>query len=80
MELTCNLQAIDSLSRARYDELRTQLGRSVISCSERADGYLVKLDERIISRGQLAEWMSMEQLCCPFLSLGIEPARSGCWN
>ena len=34
MGLTCNLQAIDSASRARYDELRAQLSDAVISCSE----------------------------------------------
>ena len=77
MALTCNLQAIDSPSRVRYHELLARLGGAVISCSELGDGYLVKLNEQLISRAQLTEWMSMERLCCPFLSLEMEPAHSG---
>ena len=77
MGLTCNLQAIDSTSRARYDELRARLGSAVISCSDLMSGYLIKLNERIISHAELTEWMSMERLCCPFLSLEIERGAAG---
>jgi len=77
VELTCNLQAIDSASRVRYDELRARLGAAVISWSELADGYLIQLDGTLVTHIQLTEWIGMERLCCPFLSLEMEPAQSG---
>lgn len=77
MELTCNLQTIDSASRVRYDDLRARLGAAVISWSELADGYLIQLDETLITQIQLTQWIGMERLCCPFLSLEMEPTQSG---
>jgi hypothetical protein len=77
VELTCNLQAIDSASRVRYDELRARVGAAVISWSELADGYLIQLDGTLVTHIQLKQWMGMERLCCPFLSLEMEPAQSG---
>ena len=77
MELTCNLLAINSTTRSRYDALRRRLGTVVISYSELADGYAFQLDERLISHRELSEWMSMERLCCPFLLLEVEPVESG---
>ena len=73
--LTCNLIAIDSAARARYDTLRGRLGAAVISYSELPDGDVFQLDERLISHRDLSEWMSMEQLCCPFLLLEVEPVE-----
>lgn len=77
MEQTCDRHAIDSATRARYDALRGRLGAAVISYSELPDGYVIQLDERLISHRDLTEWMSMEQLCCPFLLLEVEPVESG---
>jgi hypothetical protein len=69
VKLTCNHLAIDSETRIRYEALRNRLDMAGISCSELADGYVFQLDERLISCRELSEWMRIERLCCPFLSL-----------
>jgi hypothetical protein len=77
MELLCNLQAIDSTARSRYHTIRTQVCAAVISFDGLADGYVLRLDERPVGHRELSEWMRMEQLCCPFLSLKLAPVQPG---
>jgi hypothetical protein len=35
------------------------------------DGYTFKLDSKAISLPEVSEWISMERLCCPFLTLQL---------
>jgi hypothetical protein len=67
----CNLKAISAADRPRYNELVKRIRASVRSRSEIADGYTYHLDDKTVSLIEAAEWMSMERLCCPFLSLKI---------
>jgi hypothetical protein len=41
-------------------------------------GYAFKLDGKAISLAEVAEWISMERLCCPFLTLQLSASgKSG---
>lgn len=71
MDVNCNLQAIDSTTRSRYGALSAQVCAAMISYGDLTDGYVLRLDERSIGHRELSEWMRMEQLCCPFLSLEL---------
>lgn len=43
--------------------------------SEISNGYWFRLDSRKITLPEAAEWISMERMCCPFLTLQL--AASG---
>jgi hypothetical protein len=39
--------------------------------SEIANGYSFRLDSNTITLPEVAEWITMERLCCPFLTLQL---------
>jgi hypothetical protein len=67
----CNLKAITADERPRYHELMKRLRLAVRNRSEIANGYTFKLDSKAITLPEAAEWISMERLCCPFLTLQL---------
>ncbi len=69
--LACNLKAIAAAERPRYDDLMKRLRASVSKRVENADGYAFNLTGRTISLRDVAEWISMERLCCPFLTFQL---------
>ena len=64
--------------RPRYDHLTKRLRLAIRNRSEIRDGYRFKLDGRAFSLPEVADWISMERLCCPFLTfqLSISGNRS----
>jgi hypothetical protein len=73
-QLACDLSAISPGHRMRYHELRARLRAALISWREIGGGYALRLNDERISREELSEWIKMEGLCCPWLSLETEPA------
>lgn len=67
----CNLKAISAAERPRYNDLTKRLRNAARNRSELPDGYAFKLDSKTISLPEVAEWISMERLCCPFLTLQL---------
>lgn len=67
----CNQHAINATDRPRYNALIKRLRAAVRDRSEIPDGYAYTLDSEAITLPQTAEWISMERLCCPFLTLQI---------
>ena len=67
----CNLKAISATERPRYNDLMKRLRSATRDRSELPDGYTFKLDSKAVSLPEVAEWISMERLCCPFLTLQI---------
>lgn len=67
----CNLKAISASERPRYNDLTKRLRNAARNRSELPDGYAFKLDNKTISLPEVAEWISMERLCCPFLTLQL---------
>lgn len=65
--LACNLKAIAAAERPRYSQLTKQLRATVRDRTELPDGYALRLDGKAIGFKEVAEWISMERLCCPFL-------------
>jgi hypothetical protein len=73
--LACYPGAIDPAARPRYNALVKLLSTTIISAEELADGYNWNLNADAITLPEIAEWMAMERLCCPFLTLQL--ATSG---
>jgi hypothetical protein len=67
----CNLKAIRATERPRYNDLVKRLRSATQDRRELTDGYAFKLDSKVISLPEVAEWISMERLCCPFLTLQL---------
>jgi hypothetical protein len=70
--LACNIQAISAMQRPRYDDLVSRLRAAMRDCSELADGYSYSLDSAKITSPDVAEWIAMERLCCPFLTFQLK--------
>ena len=69
--LACRLDVFEAGEGARYRELRELIRASSLEVRERDDGYAVRLrPEAAVFRG-VAEWITLERRCCPFLSLGL---------
>jgi hypothetical protein len=67
--LTCDLMAIPSEDRKRYRELRLHLSDSLISRSEVQGGYVFEFCSEHLSRDELSEWIDLEHMCCPWISI-----------
>ena len=67
----CNLKAIGTADRPRYNQLRKLLRESVQARTELPNGYDFKLNAKSITLPEAAEWIAMERQCCPFLTLQI---------
>lgn len=70
----CNLKAISAAERPRYNELVKRVREAMRDRTEIANGYAFKLDSKTITLPEAAEWISMERLCCPFLTLQLSAA------
>lgn len=70
----CNLKAISAAERPRYNELVTRIRAAIRDRSAFATGYVFKLDSKTVTLPEAAEWIVMERLCCPFLTLQISAA------
>ena len=72
--LACNLDAISASDRPRYNELRRMLAASVVGKRELPAGVAIQISVERIALAQLAEWISFERKCCPFLEFKIDVA------
>jgi hypothetical protein len=69
--LTCNLHAIPSSVRPAYRALTERVFTSVSEKRELPDGFAFVLRSGEVSLPEVAEWISMERLCCPFLTFEL---------
>ena len=70
----CNLKAISAAERPRYNELVKRIRAAIRDRSEISNGYAFKLDSKAVTLPEAAEWIVMERLCCPFLTLQLSAA------
>jgi hypothetical protein len=75
-KLACNLKAIGAAERPRYNELVKRLRSAVKERREIPTGYVFRLDSASISLPEAADWIRLERLCCPFLTLQLETSGS----
>lgn len=73
-DLACNLQAISPARPPRYGEVVSRLRSAMYDCNELRDGYRYALRTSEITLPEVAEWITMEHVCCPFLDFQLEIA------
>src|SRR6266487_30528 len=73
--IACNLDAIGAAERPRYHALVKKLKAAIGERRELPNGYVFTLESEPISSEEIADWISMERLCCPFLEFQV----AGCF-
>ena len=68
--LACDFTAMDDKQRERYRALRRRLGEDLEEARELEDGYAFRHSSEVLVA--LAEYVSLERLCCPFFDFAIE--------
>jgi hypothetical protein len=71
----CNMSALDREQRKRYDILTKELLAKHLEIKELPDGYGIRFPNNRSFFASLSEWATLEQLCCPFLTLTLELQR-----
>jgi hypothetical protein len=67
----CNLMALSSRQRPRYNALMQHLRAAVRNRKALPDGYVYQLEQATIALREVAEWIRLERLCCPFLKFEL---------
>jgi hypothetical protein len=75
--IACDLSALDSAKRARRAALARELHGLRIGIDELPDGYAFRYAADNSTLIKIAEFVSMERLCCPFFEFTIEVASGG---
>ncbi len=75
--VACDLMAMNTEQRERYRALRRLLGEDLQEVRELEDGYAFGYSPEAGVLVALAEYVSLERLCCPFLDFAIEVGREG---
>jgi hypothetical protein len=77
----CNMDAIKSDQRQQHIATAGQLFRAVKNIRELPDGYAFHLPDEVDVLQSVAEFISLERLCCPFFgfTLVIEPEGGAVW-
>ena len=75
--LACDLTAMDTEQRERYRALRRRLSEDVHEARELEDGYAFRHSSEAEVLLALAEYVTLERLCCPYFDFAIEVGRDG---
>jgi hypothetical protein len=75
--LACDFGAMDDGQGERYRALRRRLGEDFREARELEDGYAFRHSPEAGVLIALAEYISLERLCCPFFDFAIEVGRDG---
>ena len=79
--LACNMTAFTVEQRERHQTLAQQLFESVEEAQELPAGYAFRLPMEASMCIAVAEFITLERLCCPFLNfvLEVEPEDGPLW-
>src|SRR4051794_40156704 len=70
--LACNIKEICEAQRPRYNELVSRLRSAMHERNELPYGYSYSIRSNEITLPEVAEWITMERLCCPFLTFQLD--------
>lgn len=77
LPLICNLGALDRAQRERHQATMSQLFGAVEATEELPDGYAFRWPAESATILQVAEFITLERLCCPFFDFALELEREG---
>jgi hypothetical protein len=71
-DFACDLSAFTAEQRAGHVKLTASLARDISEVKELENGYAFKIGEGENAFEKAAEWISLENRCCPFLCFHLE--------
>ena len=74
-QFVCDMSAMDVDQRARHSTLAMRLRPAVETFDELADGYAARFAYAPDTVLALAEFVTLERRCCPFLTLAVRLER-----
>lgn len=75
--IACNMNALTREERERYSVLLAKMKRAEVSHTEITNGFEFRLDPTRFPLVELAEWITFESKCCPFLVFGVKVHKDG---
>ncbi len=72
------MTALSPAESQRYDVLRRSVLDAVGDVKSTVIGFRLRVGESV-SAGSIAEWMTLEHRCCPFLTLQLALKSDGIW-
>jgi len=66
MQIASNLNAFSEDEKKRYDELLGRLKGNMMLIEESDSGYQIHLNYNKNAWLEIAEWITLENMCCPF--------------
>ncbi len=69
--IACNLGQLGEVQRAREQFLLSKMLRSRLETQERTTGYAVRLPADSLTILEVAEFILLERICCPFLDFEL---------
>jgi hypothetical protein len=76
VEYTCQIEVLDDAERLRWQTLRRAMHAAREEARELPDGYAVRFKADPALFLQVAEWITLERRCCPFLAFGLDWSQS----
>src|SRR5947209_3280460 len=68
----CNLKAFTPQQRSEHGKLGDRLMPAVATVRELKDGYSLQVDTSKVSVAEVAQWVDLEQKCCPFFDFQLD--------
>jgi hypothetical protein len=75
--IACRLDPFSPAERARWHELGSRWRASVRQIRELPDGFALCIPAEAAVVMAVAEWMTLDRLCCPFFTFTLEIEREG---
>ncbi len=75
--LACRTDRFTPEQNKRHAALLERVMGALEATTELADGYQWNVDQQRVSFAELTEWISLEGMCCPFFTFGVEWAPAG---
>jgi hypothetical protein len=73
-----NPETLTTTDRDRHEQLSRKLREARVETAELLDGFEFRLRGEMVSLADLAEWISLERRCCPFLQFEVNfPRKDG---
>jgi len=70
--ICCNSNAFTAEQKDRYAKLNERVNAARAETKNLFDGYTYRLRDGMVSLPELAEWVLLERVCCPFLDFTIQ--------
>ena len=72
--IACDLNALTAAERQRRRMLAGVLVQAIVGRAELDHGFELRVDSARLDFPALAEWITLERRCCPFLHFRVELA------